>query len=246
MWSAAVPDPKTLPTGTDPRAKLLAAAGPVFARLGFERATVREICGLAGVNVAAVAYYFGDKFGLYREVFRAIRQRCQEEAGGLPAIEAVSSADPSDVRQLFYEQVRHLLSRMLARDDSGWESQLMMREMNEPTEVFVEMVEESFRPQFDRLVETLAAISPEATPRAVLERLVLGVVGQCLYYRIGARVVRQLISAERLAAEFDVETLARHITAVTLAAAIDGRVLEQQRELAAPDDRASAPPRGQV
>lgn len=239
-------DPTPETAGTDPRAKLLAAAGPVFARLGFERATVREICSRAGVNVAAVAYYFGDKFGLYREVFRAIRQRCQEAeeadeaAGGLP----LPVGD--DPEAAFYQQVRLLLSRILARDDSGWESQLMMREMNQPTEVFVEMVEESFRPQFDRLVETLAALSPDTMPRAALERLVLGVVGQCVYYRIGAGVVRRLIPAERLAEEFDLETLARHITAVTIAAAEGGRVLGHQRALERRDGCLPLPPRDQV
>jgi AcrR family transcriptional regulator len=212
------------PTGADPRARLLAAAGPVFARRGFDRATVREICGLAGVNVAAVAYYFGDKLGLYREVFRMIRQRCQDEVLDL-------SAFVGEPRQALYLQVRHLLSRVLARDDSGWESQLMMREMNQPTAVFDEMVQESIRPQFDRLVETLSLLSPPATPLPVLERLVLSLVGQCLYYRIGAGVVKRLIPADRMASDFDIETLARHITAVTLAAAENGLVLENHASL---------------
>lgn len=203
---------------------MLAAAGPVFARRGFDRATVREICGLAGVNVAAVAYYFGDKLGLYREVFRQIRQHCQNDV-------LDSSALSGDPRRALFLQVRHLLSRILARDDSGWESQLMMREMNQPTAVFDEMVQESIRPQFERLVETLSLLSPPATPLPVLERLVLSLVGQCLYYRIGAGVVKRLIPADRMASDFDIDSLAKHITAVTLAAAENGLVLEHHASL---------------
>lgn len=203
---------------------MLAAAGPVFARRGFDRATVREICGLAGVNVAAVAYYFGDKLGLYREVFRQIRQRCQDDV-------LDTSVIVGDPRQALYLQVRHLLSRVLARDDSGWESQLMMREMNQPTAVFDEMVKESIRPQFERLIETLSLLSPPATPLPVLQRLVLSLVGQCLYYRIGAGVVKRLIPADRMASDFDIDSLAKHITAVTLAAAENGLVLEHHASL---------------
>jgi AcrR family transcriptional regulator len=213
----------------DARARLLASAGPVFARRGFDRATVREICGLAGVNIASVGYYFGDKFGLYREVFRMIRTRChQEHPDPQWADEAGLVGSP---REHFYALVHHLLSGMLARDDSGWESQLMMREMNHPTEVFAEMVDESFRPHFNRLVTTIAALSPESTPVHVLEQLALSAVGQCLYYRVGAGVVRQLIPAERLASEFTVDALARHITAVTIAAAEHGLSVSHAKTL---------------
>ena len=51
----------------DPRGRILSAAGQEFADKGFEAATIRDICTLAAVNVAAVNYYFGDKHRLYIE-----------------------------------------------------------------------------------------------------------------------------------------------------------------------------------
>ena len=50
------------------RTRLLHAAAAVFAEVGYNAATVRQICTRARVNVAAVNYHFGDKLGLYTEV----------------------------------------------------------------------------------------------------------------------------------------------------------------------------------
>ena len=52
-----------------PREKILLIALELFAELGFERATVRQIAKKAQVNVSAISYYFGDKVGLYRAAF---------------------------------------------------------------------------------------------------------------------------------------------------------------------------------
>jgi len=198
----------------DAKQRLIDAAGPVFSQSGFDRATVREICREAGVNIAAVGYHFGDKFGLYREVIRAIRQRCHGKQLPTPP-------DGMSAREELHYVVTTMLTQMLSGDDAGWESQLMMREMNRPTAVFAEMVEEFFRPMFCRITSAITRLAPTDSRVEVVERLALSVVGQCLYYRVGAGVVRQLIPDERRTESFDLPSLARHITGVTIAATED-------------------------
>ena len=45
----------------EPKMRILLAAKKLFAERGFDGTSVRQICELAGVNVALVSYYFGGK-----------------------------------------------------------------------------------------------------------------------------------------------------------------------------------------
>ena len=55
------------PKTEDPaaRAKILAAAEPLFAEHGFKGVGIRQIAAAAGANGAMIHYYFGNKEGLY-------------------------------------------------------------------------------------------------------------------------------------------------------------------------------------
>jgi len=60
------------------RQKLIESAGQIFAELGYDAATVRQITDRAGANIASVNYHFGDKLQLYREVLtKVLSQRRQ-------------------------------------------------------------------------------------------------------------------------------------------------------------------------
>ncbi len=208
----------------DVPARLLAAAGPVFAEQGFDRATVREICSAAGVNVASVAYYFGDKMGLYREVIEAIRQS-RERRFPAPADEDV------DVEVMMYRLVNTMLSRMLAGDSSGWESQLLMRECQQPTPVFESIVKNFFRPLYNTLTRTTRRLLGAEAADHQVDQLALSVVGQCVYYRFGDGVVQILIPKATRQQHFDIDSLSLHITSVTIASTCDRTLSQVQADL---------------
>ena len=197
----------------DTRARLLAVAGPVFAHSGFERATVREISRIAKVNLAAISYHFGDKMGLYLEVIRDVRKR-RECSFPLPSDEHFSPD------QRLRGRINLLLSRMLVEEDErNWETQLLMREMQQPTAAFKEMVEQAFKPMMDQLCDIFSDLMPANCILIQRQKLAFSVIGQCLYYRVAKQTVRLLIPEEVRKQEFSIEALTEHITHVTLAAA---------------------------
>ncbi len=55
--------------GEASRARLLQCGLRLFAQQGYTKTSTRELAEAAGVNVASISYYFGDKAGLYRAVF---------------------------------------------------------------------------------------------------------------------------------------------------------------------------------
>ena len=57
--------------GAATRLALIDAARDIFARNGFDGASVRAITGAAGVNLGAITYHFGSKRGLYDAVLEA-------------------------------------------------------------------------------------------------------------------------------------------------------------------------------
>jgi AcrR family transcriptional regulator len=75
MNDAGVLDPpRTAPRKRDAaatRAAILEAARVQFARLGYDRAALRDIAAEAGADVALIKRYFGGKEGLFTEALKA-------------------------------------------------------------------------------------------------------------------------------------------------------------------------------
>src|SRR5262249_29331749 len=142
----------------DTQQRLLEAAEEIFADKGFNAASIRQICKLAGANIAAVNYYFGDKERLYIEAVKyAHRGRTQGE----PFPHWSAETPPVDKLRGF---IRVMITRMLS-PHSPASLQLMMRELAQPTAACVEVVREYIRPMAEKLGTILAELLPGTSPR---------------------------------------------------------------------------------
>jgi len=191
------------------RQRLLERAARLFAERGFDTVTVREICGAASANVAAVNYHFGDKLGLYGEVVEvAISAMRQTGAAALGGAERLSAEE----RLRAY--VRVFLERLTSRGRDSWIHHLLSREFEAPTPALDRILEKVFRPRIARLSEIVAELlrCPAADPR--VGRTVASIQGQCLLYRQHAIVSRLLPRWEPTGPEL--QALADHIVRFSL------------------------------
>jgi len=194
----------------DTQQRLLDAAGRIFAERGFGATTVREICQEAKVNIAAVNYYFRDKERLYIE---AVKCACRQDAERVPLPEW-----PPDVPALsrLRDFIRTLAHRLLGNGHPHWHTQLMLREMAEPTAACAEWVQEQIHPTSQVLGGILKDLLPAASAKKI-NLIACSIMGQILFHKTFKPVVTLLVGAEE-SATYDAELLAKHITQFTLSA----------------------------
>jgi TetR/AcrR family transcriptional regulator, regulator of cefoperazone and chloramphenicol sensitivity len=194
--------------GDNTRVRILTTAGEVFAEKSYEAATIREICEKAGVNLAAVNYYFRGKQALYAEALERAHS-CDTQEEYLPA-------DTPPLKLKYF--VRQLLSHMLSMKDEPWESRLMMREIMNPSAAGKRVLRDHFRKGFDQLQQILDEILPREVAAHRRHQIGFSIMGQCSLYRGLGKIIPLVIDEEELRQHYGIDELAEHITQMSLAA----------------------------
>lgn len=196
----------------DTRARLLDAAGEVFAEHGFQAATVREICARAGANVAAVNYHFRDKMGLYDAVLK--ESLCVAAHENVRQI-AERSQSPEQALQLM---VNGMLRRMSQTSERGtWHVRIMAHEMAQPTAALDRVIEQVIGPNYRILRQILAGILGLPPDHETTRLCAHSVIGQVVHYA-HARPVISRLWPDLTMSDDQLDRIAQHIAAFSLAA----------------------------
>ena len=171
--------------GVEARNRLLAAALKLFAEKGFANTSTRQLAAAAGVNIAAISYYFGDKAGLYRAAYT---EPMGGDCGNLACL------DPHSMS--LEEALRMMLSQIVQPLKQGELVQLCMRlryrEMLEPTGLWAQEIDAEIRPGHEGLVAGLCLHLNVPTPDDDIHRLAHSIVGLAIYMFVGRDVVHAL------------------------------------------------------
>lgn len=184
------PAPRLSPTRRDAvetRARLLKAAGQEFGRHGFQAASLRAICRRASVNLGAVAYYFGGKEALYREVL-------VESHRALIADDHVPARDDfDDPREALRAWIRFAAQVILVRRPANpYLGRLVVHELIRPTPALDELVATVLRPLRQHLAGIVAALLEREAEHPDIGPLVNLTVFLLVQHELGRPILERL------------------------------------------------------
>ncbi len=173
------------PEQAEPR--LLDAAAREFARVGYDRASVREICRLAETNLSSVRYYFGNKEGLYRRILTDA-SRAMIDAETMPRLTATS-----DPRRLLPEFMAWFMRLVLLEEPNQPNiGRLLAHETADPTHALDSFVEHCAAPICHEVQKIVRAIvGPKVSPRVAAD-LTGGIIALCVNPKHSREVLTRL------------------------------------------------------
>ncbi len=199
-------------SGLEVKKRILEVAGEIFADRGFRETTVREICRRAGVNLAAVNYHFGDKERLYMAVIKHYKEIAVQKYS---QYDFVRDHDPYDVQLTAF--IKSFMYHLLGEGHESCFGRLMSRELFEPTSALDVIIEEEFRPFFNRLNAIVRHLRGNEIGEEKVILCSMSVLGQCLYFRNSKPVISRLLRKDHYSVE-EIKEIADHIACFSLEA----------------------------
>ncbi len=170
----------------DPRERLIEAARQLFARDGFDAASVRDITARAHANLGAITYHFGTKEALYHAVIERFATPIADRIAAIsvesgPPLERLATAIRAFMDHIWrHPEMPRLILRELASD----------RPLPEPVARVIRRNVESF----SRMVTEGQA---DGTIRSGEPHLMaMSIAGQPLFLALAGRAIREAIGTD--------------------------------------------------
>ena len=165
----------------DTRELILRAGLFCFAEHGFDGTSMRMIADQAKRPLSLLSHHFGNKEGLYLEVFRQLYKSLAQNNGVEPPPEGgYSPRNKSEAIRLLREQL-HTISRDCAQsapDDPQRElaARLWMRELRSPRPSLLPLIQQQAKPVTETIKRCLHVLRPDLDEReiAFLGRSIMG------------------------------------------------------------------------
>ncbi|SEF23127.1 TetR/AcrR family transcriptional regulator [Variovorax sp. NFACC27] len=145
----------------DRKQAILLAAEKLFSQHGYHVVTIRQIAEEAGVPLALVGYYYGQKHELFHAIFEHWSHSIDARLAGLAAV----NIDPDDPRTLqrIIEAFTAPVLALRASSEGEYYALLVARELYHATEEADRVLRAYFDPLAEAYIDALHVALPHAT-----------------------------------------------------------------------------------
>jgi len=156
------------------RQRLLVTASRIFAKKGYQDATIAEICELAETNIASVNYHFGDKENLYLEAWR---HAFQEDLRNHPSDGGIDPKTSAEVR--LAGRIKSLIARIADPDSSFFA--IVHKEMAQQTSLLQKIMEQEINPERQALIALIKELLGQNATDKQIQFCHASIIGQCFH-----------------------------------------------------------------
>jgi len=185
---------ESLERGEVARKKLIDAGLKIYSAVGYEKASTRLLAAEAGVNIAAIPYYFGSKEGLYIAVIDSIVEYYRAGLGdSLTHIQAALKKPDTtfeEYRELLDHYMRKMIHFVLQDTPERQQiSRIYTREQLDPTSGFDRLYNGFVRELHESISALVAQILKEKISAAEAKIVAQTLLGQVTVFKSSRRAV---------------------------------------------------------
>lgn len=201
--------------------QLLAAGVEAFVKYGPEGVTTRELAKAAGVNVAAIGYYFGGKEGYYLAVVgHLIKEHAQAVHSLISEVsEALQRSDKTSqtAGALLGKFIKDLTTIIVLNPTTKKVASISSRENLHPTSAFELVYQYLLLPLHSTISELVgcATGTPASSPVTIIRSHVL--LGQVLYFSVAGSTLRRRLGWKKISKK-QAELIAETVTETAIRA----------------------------
>lgn len=196
----------------DSKKCILAVAAKLFAKLGLDKTSTREIAKESNANISLISYYFGGKEGLYKEVMRNFALELKEHVHE----KIVNKKAEPMTKEFFVNEIYLVVETMIFfRMKYPEISQIFSREKLTGLQHSKEVHEEIFYPmakEFVNLFEMAQkanVVNPKINPILYFTLLTEGISGFFEMKECPSPLAKQCLNPEN-----DIEEIKKQITEI--------------------------------
>ncbi len=196
--------------------EIIETAGQLFADLGIDGTSIRDIVKKCGVNISSINYYFGSKENLYVETLKYVAWQIKcPLANTLLHDSTVDFTSVHSKQKIIKALVKERVEKYLSDKYPMWYSKLLLRSLIEPPKNLKEVIKNTFLLEIKDLIEVISKCAPDKT-KEECRFWAFSLLGEVSFYAFAEPGIKLTLNQECGYSKKFLKKLQNHISSLML------------------------------